>query len=196
LLALSIRRSGRSWLAFAAVALVAVLFERHCWIVASFLPGMLAAEAATRPRVAAWFERHGNALIFAGCALLLGAVVLAPRTFLTLEHGPRLDVAPQLLALCTIFAGIVLGTQPNVLWQLNFRYLGAISYSVYLFHAIVLYVASRVLSAFVPIATLAPVWYWLFVFACVPAVVALSTCSYRLLEAPFLHKPDRRRQAA
>ena len=183
-LALS-QRNGRGWLAFAAVALVAVLFERHCWIVACFVPGMLAAECAARPRSAAWFIRNGNALALAGCVVLVSAVVVGPSTFLTLERGPRLDVAPQLAALVAIFAGVALGPGPKFLARIELHFLGAISYSVYLLHAIVLYVASRLLWGVVPVRTLGPEWYWLFVVACVPAVVALATCSYWWLEAPF-----------
>ena len=195
LLALSLR-SGRGWLAFVAVVLVAVLFERHCWIVACFLPGMLAAEWAARPRYAAWFARYGNALVLAGCVVLASAVVASPLTFLTLERGPRLDVAPQLAALCAIFAGVALGPGPKLLARFELQFLGAISYSVYLLHAIVLYVASHLLASVVPLRTLAPAWYWLFVVTCVPAVVALATCSYRRLEAPFMRGPVRRARAA
>ena len=189
-------RGGRSWIAFALVALIAVFFERHCWIVACFLPGMLAAELAAGSTSAAWFARHGNVLVASGCALLVLAVVAAPRVFLTLEHGPRLDVIPQLAALCAIFLGVALGPGPKILRRLEFQFLGAISYSVYLLHAIVLYVASHVLSTFVPIRTLAPAWYWLFIVACVPAVVSVATCSYWWLEAPFMRAPGRRERAA
>ncbi len=196
LLALAIRGS-RTWLAWLAVALAAALFARHCWIVACFLPGMFAAEAATRPPLAGWFARFGNTLVLAGCALLGLAVVALPHAYLTLEHGPRFDVAPQLVALCAIFAGVSLGPGPKLLRRSEFVYLGAISYSVYLLHGIVLYVAAHLVSVVRPVATLPASTYWLaLAVVCVPAVVVLATCSYFGLEAPFLRAPAKRARAA
>lgn len=195
LLAIAIRWR-RAWLASLVIACAAVAFERHCWIIVCFLPGMAAAEAAARPRTAAWFARYGNALFIAGCACIALCVSLAPKALLTLEHGPRLDVLPQLAGLCAVFAGVALGPGPPALRRMELRYAGAISYSVYLLHAIVLYGASHAIASVVPLGALAPPVYWLFVVACVPAVVLLATCSYLALEAPFVSASARSKLGA
>jgi len=143
-----------------------------------FSAGIAAAEIARRPQAAAWFERNGNALFHGGCALLVIGTVAAPHALLTLAHGPRFDVLPQIVALCAIFVGVGLGPGPGVLKRMEPRYAGAISYSVYLLHAIVLYVASYLVASVVPLGVLAPGWYCVFVVTCVPVVVALATCSY------------------
>ena len=187
LLALSIR-SRRSWLAVLAIAAVAIAFGRHLWIVACFLPGIAAAEAAARPLWRARFERHGRGLFFGGCALLALSTIVKPEAMLTLEHGPRLDVLPQIAALCAIFSGVALGPGPRVLRRIELRYLGAISYSVYLLHAIVLYVAAQLCSLVAPLGSLSPMTDWLLVvFVCSPIVVTLATGSYLAFEAPFLY---------
>ncbi len=190
-LALAVR-VRKSWIAWIVVAVTALAFERHLWIVATFLPGIAVAELATRARAAAWFQRYGNALAYVGCTGLVVAVIVAPHALLTLAHGPQWDVVPQLIALGAIFAGVTLGSGPAFLKRPEVRFAGAISYSVYLFHAIVLYVASHALGALVPLRTLDPAAYLAFVFACVPLVVGLAVWSYVALEAPFLHARTRR----
>ena len=185
LLALAVR-VRRSWLAMLFIAAISIAFARHLWVVAMFLPGMVAAEIAARPRVATWFAARGPMLASVGFGVLVGATVAAPGALFTLEHGPRPDVWPQIAALCAIFVGVVLGRGPAILARPALRFAGTISYSVYLFHGIVLYVAARAIGAFVPLATL-PLWaFTAAVVACVPIVVAIASVSYIVLEEPAM----------
>lgn len=186
-------RARRSWIAFAVVALVALAFARHLWIVGCFLPGMLAAELERRPRAAAWFARFGGGVALASFALLLVATVAAPAALFTLAHGPQADVVPQLVALCGIFAGVTLGGPLPLLERRELRFAGAISYSVYLLHAIVLYVAARSVESWMPVARMSQASYAAFVLACVPVVALVATASFVALEEPFLHVRRRSR---
>jgi peptidoglycan/LPS O-acetylase OafA/YrhL len=195
LLALAVR-VRRSWFAMLFVAAISIAFARHLWVVAMFLPGMAAAEIAVRPRAAAWFAARGPMLVSVGIGVLIGATVAAPNALFTLEHGPKPDVWPQIVALCAIFAGVVLGGGPAILARPALRFAGTISYSVYLVHGIVLYVAARAIGAFVPLATL-PLWaYVAVVVACVPIVVAVACVSYFVLEEPAMRAGSPTREAA
>lgn len=184
-LALAIRARA-SWVAGSFVLALAIAFERHLWIVVAFLPGIAAAEIATRPRISAWFARYGNRVAYVGCAALALALALAPHALLTLAHGPKLDVALQLAGLCAIFAGVTLGPGPSILKRIEIRFAGTISYSVYLLHGIVLYVVSHAIATFVPIERLSPVAYGSVILGCVPILALVATGSFLILERPFL----------
>lgn len=69
------------------------------------------------------------------------------------------------------------------------RFLGAISYSIYMMHAIVLFVVLRGVNHHVAIASMSPVAYWLLVALCGIAVVAISSVTYRLVEHPWMKLP-------
>ena len=185
LLALSVR-VRQSWLAMLVIAAISIAFARHLWVVAFFIPGMVAAEIAVRPRAAAFFAARGSALVIIGFGVFISATVAAPSALFTLEHGPRPDVWLQIASLCAIFAGVVLGNEPTILARPALRFAGTISYSVYLLHGIVLYLAARAIGAFVPLATL-PLWaYVAVVLACVPIIVAIASVSYLMLEEPAM----------
>ncbi|GAC1518822.1 MAG: hypothetical protein NVS2B3_15000 [Vulcanimicrobiaceae bacterium] len=185
LLALAVRVRA-TWLAWLFVTAVALAFARHLWIVAAFLPGMALAELATRPRARLWFARYGDRVTYGGCAAVAVAVFCAPHALLTLAHGLQADVALQLAGLVAIFAGLTLGPGPVLLRRIEWRFAGAISYSVYLLHGIVLYVATRVATAYAPDHRLPLDAYLLLTVACVALVAVSATGSYLLLERPFL----------
>lgn len=185
LLAIAVRIRA-SWLAWLFVTAIAIAFARHLWIAAAFIPGMAVAELATRTHVRAWFARHGDRVTYLGCATLAIAVVVTPHALLTLAHGVRPDVALQLVGLTAIFVGVTLGPGPQLLRRTEWRFAGAISYSVYLVHGIVLYVVTRAISVYAPGHSLPLGAYVLVVTGCVPPLAVVATCSYLVLERPFL----------
>lgn len=69
------------------------------------------------------------------------------------------------------------------------RMLGALSYSIYLMHAIVLFVALRIVNRFVPISTVSPMNYWTIIAACGVILVLICSITYRLVEHPFMKVP-------
>jgi len=66
------------------------------------------------------------------------------------------------------------------------KVLGAISYSIYLLHPIVLYLVLHTLNRFLPVGALSGDLYWLLVAACGILLVLLSALTYRFVEHPFL----------
>jgi len=64
--------------------------------------------------------------------------------------------------------------------------LGKISYSTYLLHGIVLFVANRIAAQNVDMATISPVMFWAFTAMTGVVVVLLAAFSYRYIEAPCM----------
>lgn len=69
------------------------------------------------------------------------------------------------------------------------RFLGAISYSVYLVHGIVLFVILRAVNRHVPIAAMTPEGYWLLVALCGAVLVGICALTYRIVEHPCMKLP-------
>lgn len=70
------------------------------------------------------------------------------------------------------------------------KLLGAISYSVYLVHCIVVFVVMHCVSLAVPIAQLRPLEYWGWSAFAGLVTVALSALTYRSVEHPFIVPPN------
>ncbi len=87
----------------------------------------------------------------------------------------------------TAFLGLVYGNDLFGLLSLpGSRFLGTISYSVYLLHGMVLWLGLRIANHFLPVASLNDAGYWTLVLACGGAVVVFSAVTYRYIEHPFL----------
>jgi peptidoglycan/LPS O-acetylase OafA/YrhL len=67
--------------------------------------------------------------------------------------------------------------------------LGRISYSIYLLHLAVLFVASALLERWVPITSVSPWAYWLMGSAVGAATICLALVSFRFIEYPWLERP-------
>ncbi|XHX80194.1 MAG: acyltransferase family protein [Stenomitos frigidus ULC029] len=66
------------------------------------------------------------------------------------------------------------------------RYLGTISYSVYLLHGIIFFSVLRLVNQIYPIAGMHPIYFWMLVGLCGLIVISLSGLTYRYIEYPFL----------
>jgi peptidoglycan/LPS O-acetylase OafA/YrhL len=66
--------------------------------------------------------------------------------------------------------------------------LGRVSYSTYILHGAVLFVATRAIDRLVPIAGMSPLAYWAFIGAVGIAVVLVSAVSFQYVEYPFLNR--------
>jgi peptidoglycan/LPS O-acetylase OafA/YrhL len=69
-------------------------------------------------------------------------------------------------------------TQPAI------RCLGAISYSLYMLHCVVFYLAITALKAVG--LTMSQSWYWLFIAAVAAVLILICAATYRWIEFPFL----------
>jgi peptidoglycan/LPS O-acetylase OafA/YrhL len=99
---------------------------------------------------------------------------------------------PQSLQLgCMLFAfvGILYGNSLfGLLTSKAARYLGAISYSIYLLHGIVLFVTFHSLNLWWPIKALTPISFWLIVAASTAFVIIIAGLSYRYVEYPIMQR--------
>jgi peptidoglycan/LPS O-acetylase OafA/YrhL len=78
----------------------------------------------------------------------------------------------------------------DLFWFLRWRatkFLGTISYSIYLMHAIVLFVVFGVVNQNVSVATLSPYAFWTISCGCGLLIIFISAVTYRFVEHPFLN---------
>jgi peptidoglycan/LPS O-acetylase OafA/YrhL len=130
-------------------------------------PGL--ARAVTRPGLA-----------------LCAAMVLFAADRLALSPYPRLDLFANALGSCLLLAGLLgsAGRGPFVLLErAPLRFLGRISYSLYLFHPLVLYPVGQVVATQLRPGVLANA---LVVVSGIAISIALAAVSYELIEAPMI----------
>lgn len=148
----------------------------------NFLFGMAAAYLVKRFESQKWFLDRRVSL---GIILLLAAI-------------PLLIAQPYISnqwAIVPIFCAFVFIASGNDLFGLltasASKYLGTISYSVYLLHGIVLFCVLRLVNLIYPIKGMNPFYFWILIGFCGLLVISLSGLTYRFIEYPFLRlKPS------
>lgn len=160
--------------AFALLVGLAILYGMRTPITLNFVGGALVALAARRK----WLDPRLASPWVAPLPLAAIALVLAMPT----------AYAPLAVILMTVFFLFV--AAGNSLFGLlrlpASKMLGAASYSFYLLHGTVVFVAFRTLDAVVPIATLTPVQHWGMAALAAVATVALSAFTFRHVEHRFI----------
>jgi peptidoglycan/LPS O-acetylase OafA/YrhL len=143
----------------------------------AFAGGFVAALVVRMPRLAAPLRGIPASAVACGC--LVAAVFLFPPTdrpnALTL---PLLAIAFVIIAAGNDFAGVLRARAS--------RRLGEVSYSLYLLHGIVLFVAFRFVIGFERARSLPPWGHWAVVLGCTPVLVILCCLSYEYVELPPL----------
>jgi peptidoglycan/LPS O-acetylase OafA/YrhL len=165
---------ARGWLCLLPIA-VLLFFGALASVVFNFLFGALAAAIVHRKLL----EGRLNSLWLAPLPL----VALTGWFFATGLHP-----LAQSALLFVFFIFVVHGY--SVLGLLRTRaakVLGLASYSIYLLHCIVLYVAVGAVDRVVGVQNLSALQYWLLAALSALAAVALSTFTYRYIEFPFIH---------
>lgn len=66
------------------------------------------------------------------------------------------------------------------------KFLGTISYSVYLLHGIVIYLVFKAVNDVVPLETIKPLAFWCIACCCGLVTIVVSAITYRWVEHPFL----------
>jgi peptidoglycan/LPS O-acetylase OafA/YrhL len=140
-----------------------------------FSVGMLTASLKAELDLARWLRSRWCA---APAFAILGVVLFSvPPRYGWLES----------LMLAPIFVIVVYGNDLcGLLTSRPIRYLGAISYSVYLFHGIVLYLVIQLAGRHFGVTSLSALAYWAVAAAAGVAVISVASISYRFLELPFL----------
>jgi len=160
--------------AFVLLAAVVLFFGLRTPITLNFLAGALIAAAV-----------HNRWL-----AGRLASPWLAPIPIAALAGVLAMDSAysPHAVALLAVFFAFVAdgNTLCGLLRTSAARLLGLVSYSFYLLHGIVVFVAYRMLDGAVPVAGLGAAQHWAVAAVATLFAVALSAITYRHVEYPFL----------
>jgi peptidoglycan/LPS O-acetylase OafA/YrhL len=81
---------------------------------------------------------------------------------------------------CTLILLATLGSASRILRASPLRYLGKVSYGLYMYHALAIFLVSRIL-------TLKPEMMWLQFPLSLSLTITIAAISYKVLEAPFLN---------
>ncbi len=140
----------------------------------NFSLGMLTAVIRSRWKVPAWVRGVPGLLV---CLICVGLLSL----------GSGTQTLGSSLAMGVLFVTVACGQDlRGLLTSQPARWLGTISYSVYLMHGIVLYVVLRRANALVLIGSLSDVAYWLLIGGAGLLTVLLSAVTYSCVERPFI----------
>lgn len=164
----------RGW-AFAALAAATLFFGIQSPITINFLCGALAAMAVERGLMNGRLARAWLAPVpVAAIAMVLFAF----------------DEAYHPAAIGLLFVAFLFIVDGNSLFGLLHtraaQLFGTVSYSFYLLHCIVLFVAFRCVDAIVPVAHLTGAQHWTVATIAAVAATLLSAFTYRRVEHPFI----------
>lgn len=173
---LFLQRRMSNWALALALGLLAVYFlttQLRPLFAAPFIGGSIAAFAAKQER---WriFATSRLATCIAIAALAV-ALILFPLPF------GRIPLVLYALVFSLVAAGNTLAG--SLTWR-SVRQLGEISYSVYLLHAIVLYVLVNCVLGREVIASMEEGAYWLVITALTPLLVLLCGSTFAWIERP------------
>ena len=177
-LAVLLNRRCAPWallLSAVSAAVLILYWEPEIWRLAPFLGGAVAAWFVRRPALKAWTKRPG------ANALVLGLIAWQMTTQSSAYE------AWSLLALTFAFCLIASGCSLfGVLASTSSRHLGLPTYSIYLLHGLLLYVAFRFVFSPAESAGLSDEAHWAVVLALTPMLIGLSHLGYWLVERPFM----------
>ncbi len=140
----------------------------------NFSLGMLTAVIRSRWTVPAWVRGVPGLLLCAACVGLLG-------------WGAGRQTLGSSLAMGVLFVTVACGQDlKGLLISQPVRWLGTISYSVYLMHGIVLYVVLHRANTLTPIGSLSDAAYWSLIAGAGLLAVLLSAVTYSWIERPFI----------
>ncbi|HEX3063490.1 MAG TPA: acyltransferase [Usitatibacter sp.] len=160
--------------AFALLLAAAVFFGTQAPVSFAFLGGILTAHALER----GWLDANLSRNWLAPVPIAATGVAL---TFETAYHPA--SVALLFVAFLFFAAGNTLG---GLLTTRGAKLLGAVSYSFYLIHCIVVFVAFRLVEGTIGVATLSPARHWMVAALAATAATAISAVTYRRIEYPFI----------
>ncbi|MHC1725844.1 MAG: acyltransferase family protein [Syntrophobacteraceae bacterium] len=142
----------------------------------NFAFGMLSAYLVNRWHGVGFFKMKGFT-IFPICAIGLLLYMFNS------AHGLWQSILLFMFFICIVYDNTLFGLLVNR----SFRMLGMISYSIYLFHGIIIYCLSEfVHTNLMPIQTLTASGYWFLIAIMAIFLLFLSSLSYALIEYPFI----------
>jgi peptidoglycan/LPS O-acetylase OafA/YrhL len=149
-----------------------------------FLCGMVAAQA---------LELFGPRKVLAGRTAAFGCLACLGILPLLVDSPYE---PPSVIAAAVVFYCFVNGnTLFGLLSSRAAKFLGTISYSVYLIHGIAIYVTIRIVERFVDRATIPVPLYWVMLGVCGLGLIGVCALTYRYVEHPAIEW-DRKIKAA
>ncbi len=146
----------------------------------NFSIGMLTAVIRSRGTVPAWVRGVPGLLLCVCCVGLLGLGAGKQTVWSSMAMG----VLFVIVACGQVFFGLLTSQAA--------RWLGTISYSVYLLHGIVLYIVMRRVHTLTPIGSLSDTAYWCVVAGAGLLIVLCSAVTFSLIERPFIQSRSER----
>jgi peptidoglycan/LPS O-acetylase OafA/YrhL len=169
------------------VFLLACWFD--AWVALCFLPGIIAAELLRVPQARAFLGTNAKRIAVASCLVLAATLAFFPSLVLSYQELPTGIPLLQIVATAAFFVAVVSFGEGTFLARPEFVLLGAISYGVYLFHGIVLFVVTHLIATIAPTALASNAIFWCAVFAlCVPLALLVSLVSFLTIERPFIKR--------
>ena len=146
--------------------------------VCGFAIGMLAAYDIPSRRI--------HAVLRSPWMTPIAAILLAFHLFLISQGARAFDPPQEAALLIPIFFMIIAGNDfCGLLSSSPMRCLGTVSYSLYIFHGMILHLCTLMIDRYDPIRLMTPLHYWLWVLPISLVVVLWSTLSYQFIERPF-----------
>jgi peptidoglycan/LPS O-acetylase OafA/YrhL len=181
LLALSAgRRTHWKYLLLSAATLIfATACATRPYVIGVFLSGMVAAVVVKSQKVRKFAESWSGSAIVVLCLAMLvwffhGAYGYRERLLLT--------IAFILISAGSSLFGILSS-------KLSYAF-GELSYGIYLFHGILLYVCINYVTGPGAIKGLAPLAYWILIAGLVPILITAAALAFRFIELPAMRKTD------
>jgi peptidoglycan/LPS O-acetylase OafA/YrhL len=146
-------------------------------IISSFAGGIVAAFLARSRFLRSIAVLKASALVAVACVVIGVSCCHSAHNF------------KALVLLSVAFAIIACGNSLfGLLTHAMSRTLGEISYSIYLLHGIVLFVAFNFIIDPIHAASLSALQHWSVIFICSPVLVFLGFTAFRLIEAPAMRR--------
>lgn len=162
------------------VATTSVTATNIYW--AFFLPGIFAAAVLRKSPILGAWQRY---LVF---------VMIPVLSFLIL-FGPTGYTLFRLIEITILFLMIVL-SEPRILFNKTLRFLGEISYSIYLVHFPMLFVAGQLLAHIYKSAFFSGWFQAVVEFLFAGTAILLSYGTYSVIESPFMAKSNKKSDRA
>ncbi len=169
---------GRTWI-FLAIPTVFLAFSVRDWgYWVIFIFGMIIAHVVHKWPKMEWL-RTNRLAVWIPIVSMIAVYMYQNKPYSVPQYA-----LSALILLCFIYGNSLFG----LLSSKAARFLGTISYSVYLMHGIILFATLNLAQTVIPIAGMGPWQYWSLILIAGILTVLASTITYKYIEHPFLIK--------
>ncbi len=173
--ALILTKTPLRFIAVPIFAYVLLSPHRGYWMI--FFFGIAAAHIVSKYPSMPWLKDK-----LAGLVPIVGLMVVYFMNYK--PYSPGQYVVTLLVLLCFIYGNSLFGLLKTV----GAKFLGTVSYSIYLLHGIVLHLVLIFVNQFYPIPTLSPLTYWSIILVAGLLTAFVSAFTYQYIEYPFIQR--------